>query len=106
MKHRRVAALAPACCSIGAIILGAGAPARADNLLINPGFEAPPPSTQTDQTAAGWTFVVNCERAPFQNNTPGGTRSIWAKTFHPAGGGVFQEVNITAGATYDLTSQI
>ena len=44
--------------SAGLLALGAAAPAAAQNLLVNPGFEAPPaaPGTQ-DATATGWSFV-------------------------------------------------
>ena len=99
--------LPPVC---GAVTLAAltALPAYADNLLVNPGFEAPPgvPGSQ-DQTAAGWTFVNNCQRADFNNHTPNGRWMIWGKTFQDVGGGVTQDVtNITAGADYTFSSYL
>src|SRR5215213_5310311 len=84
--------------------LSAASPVLAANLLVNPGFEAPVPTQGEDQTASGWTFTGTAMRAGFQNHTPGGSRMIWGRTFEPAGGGVFQNVGITAGAQYDLSS--
>src|SRR5205823_6146939 len=44
-------------------------------------------------------------RANFFNHTPGGVFSIWAKTFQPDGGGIFQDVSsITANTPYTFSS--
>jgi len=85
------------------ITLGGGIAARAANLLVNPGFEAPPGTSNVDSTVAGWTLQFDAQRATFHNHTPGGTEAIWAKTFQPQGG-VSQVVGITAGATYNFSS--
>jgi hypothetical protein len=94
------------CGGIGLVVLGAAWPVHGANLLVNPGFEAPaaPPAVNSD--VSGWTFVFDAQREHFVNHTPGGTFGIWGKTFQPAGGGIFQNVGITAGANYSLTSQI
>ena len=89
-------------------IAGAAAlPAFGQNLLVNAGFEAPNEPPSVNSNVAGWTLVNDAQRAHFKNHTPGGVFSIWAKTFQPAGGGIFQEVtNISPGANYNLTSQL
>ena len=48
----------------------------------------------------------DCQRANFQNHTPGGLYSIWAKTFEPAGGGVTQNVSVVPGSMYNFSSQV
>ncbi len=88
----------------GMIMLGSAVDAWAQNLLVNPGFESPQSPAQVDTEASGWTFVGDAARANFFNHTPGGSKSIWHKTFNPVGGGVTQNVGITAGATYNLSA--
>lgn len=95
---------------VSAIVIGsATAPAYAVNLLLNPGFEAPP-GPDENSTASGWTFEGTAKRHIFQNHTPGGRFMIWARVFEPSGpplpySGVYQDVaNITPGANYDFTS--
>src|SRR3954462_13811408 len=91
--------------AFGLAAAGVAVPAGAAHLLVNPGFEAPQPAS-IDQPASGWDFVNQCQRAQFANHTPGGNSSIWAQTFQPAGGGVTQNVDVTAGATYNFSSYV
>jgi hypothetical protein len=92
--------------AVGAIALCAALPARAANLLTNPGFEAPTDTTQHNTDVFGWSLQLDTERANFANHTPGGTYSIWMKTFEPAGGGVTQTVGVIPGNTYNLSSYV
>ena len=108
MMHRRGFTSAALRATVGFVALGAATDAWAQNLLINPGFESPaePPAVNTN--CAGWTFVLDCARAPFQQShashpDPSSEFGIWAKTFQPAGGGIFQDVTgLTPGASYEL----
>jgi hypothetical protein len=110
MMHPRNRKLGALRAVVGLVALGAAADAWAQNLLINPGFESPaePPAVNTN--VAGWTLVNDAARAPFQQNhashpTPASEFGIWAKTFQPAGGGIFQDVTgLTGGANYELKS--
>lgn len=105
MTCQRVLKSGPLCGAVSLVALGVAWPAQGANLLINPGFEAPAEPPAVNSNCAGWTFVLDGQRAPFANHTPGGVFSIWAKTFQPAGGGIFQDVgSITAGAMYDFSS--
>ena len=96
MMHRRRFTSAALRAAVGLAALGTAADAWAQNLLVNPGFEAPlilPPAVNSE--CAGWTFTLDCQRAPFQQNhashpDPTSEYGIWAKTFQPAGGGIFQ----------------
>jgi len=98
---------------VSAILLAsaAAAPTYAVNLLLNPGFEAPP-GPDENATASGWTFVGTAKRHIFQNHTPGGRYMLWARIFEVSGppfdySGVYQDVpSITPGANYDFTSYI
>jgi hypothetical protein len=76
--------------------------ASAQNLITNPGFEAP--TGGTPDQVAGWSLVLDATRQTFQNHTPGGQWMLWAKTFQPVGGGAEQVVDTTPGAEYDLSS--
>jgi hypothetical protein len=93
---------------VAALMAGAvAAPAFANNLLTNPGFESPPdPGVQNDTEASGWTFIpLGCARATYYNHTPGGTESIWLQTYDPIGGGIYQDVpDVVAGTTYQLSA--
>jgi hypothetical protein len=90
--------------AIVAATLLAATPAMAANLLINPGFEAPAEPPAPNSNVTGWTLVNDAQRAAFNNHTPGGVFMLWAKTFQPVGGGAFQDVNIFAGQTYNMSS--
>ncbi|HRK31951.1 MAG TPA: hypothetical protein PLD59_12805 [Tepidisphaeraceae bacterium] len=87
-------------------LFGTASSAMAVNLLVNPGFEAPPETTQTNTNIAGWTPVNATPRASFgvANNTPGGLYGLWLRTFQPIGGGATQLVTgITGGAEYNFS---
>src|SRR5262245_57505161 len=105
MFHRSIRKCAPLCSAAGLIALAA-ASTEAANLLTNPGFESPTDTTTNENTNInGWTVVPTAKRAAFFNHTPGGRWSVWARTFEPLGGGVFQDVSgITAGTNYTFTS--
>jgi hypothetical protein len=85
-------------------------PARATNLLVNPGFESPVGTTNPNGDVTGWTLYPafftggdGAARANYQNHTPGGEWSIWLQTFYSAGG-VYQNVgNAVAGTNYTLS---
>lgn len=84
-----------------ALVLGSAVNAWAVNLLLNPSFEAPQAAGSTNNTITGWTRVNDASRATFRANT--GSWAIWSKTFQPIGGGYFQDVNITAGESYNFS---
>ena len=104
---RKRAAIAGA---VGLVVLGMGLPARAVNLLLNPGFEnpdttQPPPGEST--TAANWIFYPagNEERVSTSYNSlqHSGQWSVFQKLFLPQGS-VYQTVGgIVAGSAYTLT---
>ena len=106
-KNRRTFALA------AAVSLAVAGHASAVNLLLNPGFEAPPAPPNTSSVIAGWTIVGDLQetlRATFANNTPGGQWSLWLKTFvfsDPLGNieGITQDVNVVGGGSYTLSTQ-
>jgi hypothetical protein len=108
MVNRRFLRAANLCGAAGLVACGAALPAYAANLLLNPGFEAPAEPPGVNSNCAGWTFVLDCQRAPFNqshptNPDPTSVFGIWAKTFQPAGGGIFQDVgSISPGANYDM----
>src|SRR5215510_8810875 len=108
MKRRSSSRCRQLYTAAGAVVLGAAMPAAAANLLANPGFEAPstdPPGTSS--TCTGWDFGgTDMQRATFANHTPGGAWCMWGKAHEPIGGGVFQNVSVTAGSHYDLTIQL
>ena len=110
MMHPRGFKLGALRAAVGLVTLGAAADAWAQNLLINPGFESPSATGNTSNVVAGWTLVLDAERATWAQNhashpTPESTWGAWAKTFQPAGGGIFQEVSgLSAGANYDFKS--
>ena len=112
MMHRRGFTSAALRATVGLAVLGAAADAWAQNLLINPGFESPAEPPAVNSNCAGWTFVLDCQRAPFAQNDPShpdpsSEFGIWAKTFQPAGGGIFQDVGgLTPGANYELRAHL
>jgi len=96
------------CGSAGMIALGLLSRASATNLLLNPGFEAPPSTQNPDTVATGWTFIFDAQRANYKDHTTGSGESIWMKTFiNPVLGqdGVYQNVNnIVPGSNYSLSA--
>ena len=95
----------------GLVALGIAAPASADNLLTNPGFETPPTNQSVDTPSPfpGWSFVFDCQRSQFHNTPPTNLENIWIKTFETpilGSDGVTQNVmNITGGTNYTLNAQ-
>ena len=77
--------------AVGLAAFAAALQAQGANLLINPGFESPAEPPGVNSNCAGWTFELDCQRAAFNNHTPGGVFMIWAKTFQPVGGGIRQD---------------
>jgi hypothetical protein len=78
--------------------------ALAVNVLVNPGFEAPPSPPGVNSSVSGWELVEGAQRASFNNHTPGGTFMIWMKTFQPIGGGIQQTAPVVGGTSYDLSA--
>ena len=97
---------------VGLVSLVPVSQVNAVNLLLNPGFEAPPAPPNTSNVIAGWTIVGDLQetlRATFANNTPGGQWSLWLKTFvfsDPLGNieGITQDVTVVGGGSYTLST--
>jgi hypothetical protein len=104
MKYQRILQKSARRGALGLLALGAALPAGAANLLLNPGFEAPPDAGQVSTDVVGWTLVNDAARANFQNHTPGGTYMLWGKAWQSAGGGAFQDVAVTGGGSYSISS--
>jgi PEP-CTERM motif len=120
MKAHVLKKAAPVGSAAGLILAACVLPTRAADLLLNPGFESPSdPGTNNDYEASGWNYILDGERATFYNDTPGGSWSVWLKTFegtetsNPTGiagntsGGIYQTVNIPAsgdGTNYTLSA--
>jgi hypothetical protein len=80
--------------AVALVIAGYGLPARAVNLLSNPGFEYPQ-NVGSESTAnpSDWVFTTSggeIERENFENNTPGGVYSIWPKEFEAGSATAYQ----------------
>src|SRR6059058_5905396 len=100
MKNRQILQTGTCCGAFGLLVLGAALPVGAANLLLNPGFEAPPDPPGDNTDIVGWTLVNDAARASFQNHTSGGLFSLWGKAWQSAGGGAYQDVTITGGGSY------
>jgi hypothetical protein len=82
-------------------------PACGANLLVNPGFESPTDTVQSESTVInGWTLSGTVKRAVFQNHTPGGRWAVWCRTFEDNGGVTQNVAGIVAGSNYTLSSQM
>ena len=106
-SHRVRRTSAPVCGALGLLAISAAA-TQAANLLTNPGFESPTDTSSNESTNInGWTVIPTAKRDAFQNHTPGGRWSVWARTFEPLGGGVSQNVSgVSAGTDYSFSSYI
>ncbi len=80
-----------------------GSSALAANLLLNPGFEAPPSAGTTDDIIAGWNPIGDgMTRATFAKRN--GNYGLWMKTFQLIGGGASQDVVVVGGTQYDFST--
>jgi hypothetical protein len=103
MRKNRFVSVGASLAAVSAVAIGFASTSHADNLLLNPSFEAPTEPNQNDNTdIVAWTLDLNARREAFGAHT--GTWGVWAQTFMPAGGDVKQTVGVIAGNTYNLSS--
>lgn len=75
----------------------------ASQRLLNPGFEAPPSASTTDDVIAAWTPIgAGMTRATFAKHE--GLYGLWMKTFQLIGGGASQETVVVGGTPYNFSA--
>ncbi len=85
-----------------ALVAGITSQLSASQRLLNPGFEAPPSTSTTDDVIAAWNPVNSgMTRATFAKNT--GLYGLWLKTFNLIGGGASQDAVVVPNTPYNFS---
>src|SRR5580658_8173040 len=80
----------------GAVVMQANGQTYQPQLLLNGGFESPASTLNPNTVVSDWSLYGSAVRANYEDNTPGGERSIWLETFKSFGG-VYQNAPVVAG---------